>query len=107
MKKKWWIILICVIVLLLIWAGIILIKRIRPVEDHEIDTLYERWKSNPYFDKSAICVWIDGWECPQRFLEENDIEFTIYGVIKELPKWWEEAGCVEKTVKIPCSKYLN
>jgi hypothetical protein len=29
------------------------------------------------------------------------------GVIEELPEWWEEAGCVEKTVKIPCSQYLN
>ena len=97
MKKKWWIILIIfVVIFLLLWLGAYLWYH-----------PYWRWHSNPYFDKDAICVWLDGWECPQRFLEENNIKFTLMGVIEELPEWWEEAGCVEKTVKIPCSQYLN
>ena len=96
MKKKWWIILIIfVVIFLLLWLGAYLLY-----QNLDNNAPYGPTEWNRYF-----CGVVDGWECPQRFLEENG--FTYSGVITELPEWWEQAGCVKKTTNIYCKDYRN
>ena len=136
MKKKWWIILIIAIVLASIigWYCYARYNCIHYFDDLEclpskstcsLKSLIENkyWCNGgervPTYLQGGICGSYDAWECPNWFLEEKELSGNCPNarftndksddslICGELPEWWEEAGCVEKTMNIYCKDILN